>query len=134
YSGWAMFRHTPWAWPPGALPEIWYPVGTSIVYTDSLTLLALALKPLSHWLPEPFQFIGIWLLINCMLQGALGALLITRSSRSPAAVLAGAALLVLAPIFLNRIGHDTLTAHWLLLASLWLYFRAAPLRPLVEAW
>lgn len=125
YSGWAMFRHAPWSWPPGLLPEVWYPVGTSIVYTDSLPLLAFLFKPFAAWLPEPFQYIGIWLLLNCVLQGGFGALLIARVSRAPAAILAGAALFVFAPIFINRIGHDTLTAHWLLLAALWLYFRAA---------
>jgi hypothetical protein len=123
YSGWAMFRHTPWHWPPGAMPEVWYPVGTSIVYTDSLPLLALALKPFSAWLPEPFQYIGLWLLASFTLQGAFGALLVARATVRPAAVLAGAALFVFAPILVNRIDHDTLTAQWILLASLWLYFR-----------
>jgi hypothetical protein len=134
YSGWAMFRHTPWSWPPGAMPEIWYPIGTSIVYTDSLPLLAFALKPLSPLLPEPFQYIGIWLLTSFVLQGAFGALLIARTSRSPASVLSGASLFVFAPILLNRIGHDTLTAHWLLLAALWLYFRAPRATLRAEAW
>ena len=132
YSGWAMFRHAPWSWPPGLLPEVWYPVGTSIVYTDSLPLLAFLLKPFSAWLPEPFQYIGIWLLLNCVLQGGFGALLISRTTRAPAAILAGAALFVFAPIFINRIGHDTLTAHWLLLVALWFYFRAARPRSLID--
>jgi hypothetical protein len=135
YSGWAMFRHTPWHWPPGAMPEVWYPVGTSIVYTDSLPLLALLLKPFSPWLPEPFQYIGLWLLASCTLQGAFGALLVARATTRSAAVLAGAALFVLAPTLINRVGHDTLTAQWIVLASLWLYFRAPAPRSLVaEAW
>lgn len=125
YSGWAMFRHTAWAWPPGLLPEVFYPVGTSIVYTDSLPLLALLLKPLSQWLSEPFQYIGIWLLTNCILQGAFGALLTARVDRGRFAVVAGAVLFLFAPIFLRRLGHDTLMSHWLLLAALWLYFRRA---------
>src|SRR5262249_32791455 len=75
YSGWAMFRHAPWHWPPGRMREIWYPVGTSIVYTDSLPLFALAMKPFSAWLPEPFQYIGAWLMTSFTLQGGFGALL-----------------------------------------------------------
>lgn len=135
YSGWAMFRHAPWHWPPGALPEVWYPVGTSIAYTDSLPLLALLLKPLSPWLPEPFQYIGLWLMLNCVLQGATAALLLTRFTRVPATLLAGAALFVYAPVLISRLGHDTLTTQWLLLASLWLYFRSAPPAKLAtEAW
>ncbi|HEY0233110.1 MAG TPA: DUF6311 domain-containing protein [Dokdonella sp.] len=126
YSGWEMFRHTPWAWPPGKLPELWYPVGTSIVFTDSLPLLALLLKPFSAWLTEPFQYIGPWVLLNCAMQGGFGALLIARATRGAAVILAGAALFVVAPIFINRLGHDTLTTQWLLLAALWLYFRAQP--------
>ncbi|MBO9663265.1 DUF6311 domain-containing protein [Dokdonella sp.] len=126
YSGWAVFRHAPWHWPPGLLPEVWYPVGTSIAYTDSLPLLALLLKPLSPWLPEPFQYIGLWLMLNCVLQGATAALLLTRVTRVPATILAGTALFVYAPLLISRLGHDTLTTQWLLLASLWLYFRPTP--------
>ncbi|HEV7490772.1 MAG TPA: DUF6311 domain-containing protein [Rhodanobacteraceae bacterium] len=135
YSGWAMFRHAPWHWPPGAMPEVSYPVGTSIVYTDSLPLLAFFFKPFSAWLPEPFQYIGFWFLVNFTLQGGFGALLVTRVTRAPAAVVAAAALFVCAPVLLFRIGHDTLTAHWLLLAALWLYSRTQTTSKLAaEAW
>jgi hypothetical protein len=135
YSGWAMFRHAPWHWPLGLMPEIWYPVGTAIVYTDSLPLLAFLLKPFSTWLPEPFQYIGLWLLLSFTLQGGVGALLVARFSQRPSIVLAGAALFVFAPVIFYRTGHDTLTAQWLLLAGLCLYFRRAPPRSLAaEAW
>ncbi|MFC4819380.1 DUF6311 domain-containing protein [Dokdonella ginsengisoli] len=126
YSGWAMFRDAPWHWPPGLMPELWYPVGTSIAYTDSLPLLALLLKPLSPWLPQPFQYIGLWLMGNCVLQGGVAALLLTRTTRRPAAILAGAMLFVSAPLLISRLGHDTLTTQWLLLLSLWFYFRTDP--------
>jgi hypothetical protein len=132
YSGWAMFRHAPWHWPPGLLPEIWYPVGTSIVYTDSLPLFALALKPFSTLLPDPFQYIGAWLLLNSMLQGGFAALLIARFRREPSIVLSGAALFVFAPVVISRIDHDTLTAHWLLLAAFWIYFRDRDSRRVVD--
>lgn len=126
YSGWAMFRHTPWTWPLGSMPEVFYPVGTSIVYTDSLPLLALPLKFFSHWLPEPFQYIGIWLLMNCVLQGGFAALLVANVDRRVFSIAAGAMMFLMAPIFLRRLGHDTLMSQWVILASLWLYFRAGP--------
>jgi hypothetical protein len=31
-----MFRHEPWAFPPARVAGEFYPVGTSIAYTDSL--------------------------------------------------------------------------------------------------
>lgn len=123
YSGWAMFRATPWTWPPGLMPSVAYPVGTSIVYTDSLPLFALLFKPFSPLLPENFQYIGLWIFVSATMLGGFSALLVRRCSTNPAIVLAGAALVVYAPVFLNRIDHDTLTAHWLLLAAFWLYFR-----------
>jgi Family of unknown function (DUF6311) len=134
YSGWAMFRESPWSWPPGTLPALWYPIGTSIVYTDSLPLLALPLKLFDAWLPQTFQYIGLWLAFSCILQGAFGALLVRRKTASPSIVLAGCLLFIYAPILLMRIGHDTLTAHWLLLAALCLYFRTQlPNSPAREA-
>jgi hypothetical protein len=135
YAGWAMFRNAPWAWPPGALPMLMYPVGTAIVYTDSLPLLALLFKPFAPWLPGTFQYIGGWFAASCILQGGFAALLVQRWTRSAAPIVAAAALFLYAPVFLNRLPHATLTAHWLILASLWLYFRPQPPQSIFrEAW
>jgi len=134
YSGWELFRSAPWSWPPGTTPGLLYPVGSSIVYTDSLPLLALLLKPFDAQLPHPFQYIGFWFLLSCTLQGGFGALLVRLRTREPAAILAGALFFLYAPAFIARFGHDTLTAHWLLLAGLLLYFRAPPVRGEGRPW
>ena len=123
YAGWAMFRNSPWTWPLGKITTLVYPNGTSVVFTDSLPLLAIGLKPFSAWLPEPFQYTGLWFVACFLLQGAFGALLTQRWTRNPAVILAAAAFFVYAPIFLNRLQHATLMAHCLILACLWLYFR-----------
>lgn len=135
YAGWATFRNTPWSWPPGAQPNVMYPVGSSILYSDSLPLLALLFKPFAAWLPEPFQYSGLWLASCLVLQGAFAAVLLRRWTSSPAAIIAGTALFLYAPVFLCRLGHITLMAQWEILAALWLYFRAPPARStLAEAW
>jgi hypothetical protein len=126
YGGWAMFRNTPWTWPPGALPNLMYPRGTAIVFTDSLPLLALLCKVFSAWLPATFQYTGLWFALCCLLQGGFGALLAQRWTRHPAVIVAVAAFFLYAPVFLNRMPHATLMGHWLILASLWLYFRPNP--------
>jgi hypothetical protein len=135
YSAWAMYRTAPWTWPPGRIQTLWYPVGTAIVHTDALPLFAFAFKPFSDLLPATFQYIGFWLFTSCVLQGLFAALLIRRFRPNTVAILCGSMLFVLAPIFLGRFFHDTLTAQWLLLAGLWLYFRADPPPALFrEAW
>lgn len=123
YSAWTMYRSAPWTWPPGLIQTLWYPVGTAIVHTDALPLLAFAFKPFTGVLPDDFQYIGLWLLTSCALQGLFAALLVWRLRPSAVAVLCGSLLFLLSPIFLGRFFHDTLTAQWLLLAGFWLYFR-----------
>lgn len=123
FLGWHVFRHEVWRLPPGQMINEFYPVGTSIAYTDSVPLAALLLKPLAPILPDPFQYLGGWLMICFVLQGAAGAALIGCWTERTALRLAGALLLVLSPVLLDRIGHVALTSHWLLLLALWLYFR-----------
>jgi hypothetical protein len=123
FLAWHIFRHEPWQWPPGRIAGEFYPVGTSIAYTDSVPLAALLLKPFARVLPDPFQYLGGWLLICFALQGAAGAALIGCWTQRTALRVAGALLFVLSPVLLDRVGHVALASHWLLLSALWLYFR-----------
>jgi Family of unknown function (DUF6311) len=124
FVGWHMYRSAPWRWPPGVFDNFWHPVGTAIIFTDSLPLVAMPLKLFSTLLPMRFQYIGLWLLLNCILQGVFGILLLRCFSPRLSVQVIGAAFLLIAPVFISRIDHDTLTTHWLLLAALWLYFRS----------
>lgn len=134
YSGWELFCDTPWTWPPGKMPELLYPVGSSIVYTDSLPLFAIPLKAISGLLPRPFQYIGPWMLLNCILQGLFAAMLVRARSRSVICILAGSLLFLLVPLFLRRLVHETLMAQWVILAALWLYFERAQHRSRAALW
>ena len=123
YASWESYRAGSWTWPLGAIPDLFYPVGTTIVFTDSTPLLAIPAKLVRDLLPHPFQYIGIAFAANLILQGVFAALLMKRLDASAAGILAGCLLFLFAPILIWRIGHDSLTAHWLILASLLLYFR-----------
>lgn len=118
YFGWHYFRHEPWHWPPGAVHGYYAPLGTSIGLTDSIPLVGYALKPVAAWLPTPFQYLGPFLLASFTLQGALGARLIARRVPALSAQVLGAALFVLLPTLLIRVGHAALCAHWLILWAL----------------
>ena len=117
---WTHFRHEPWQWPPGAISGVGHPVGTSIGNTDAIPLLAFALKPVQAWLPEPTQYLGAWLLACFVLQGVFGALLVGLATTDWRLQLLGAALFVQVPALFSRMGHPALSAHWLLLAAIWL--------------
>ncbi len=119
--GWHAFQHSPPTGPFNGHRLLAYPTGLSILYTDSNPLLAFIFKPFQHWLPADFQYIGPWLLLCVILHVAFGFLLLRRHACSPWLKLAGATLLSLLPTFYNRMGHDTLMAHWLILAALWVY-------------
>jgi hypothetical protein len=88
FLGWDFFRRDHWQWPPGANPTFGYVVGNSIVFSDSLPLLAIPLKAIRAVLPDPFQYQGLILFGNCMLNGCfaallayrLGAILLTKSN------------------------------------------------------
>ena len=123
YFGWHFFRTEPWHWPPGSIHGYYAPLGTSVGLTDSIPLAAYLLKPVEPWLPAAFQYLGLWLLLCYALQGALAARLVSRWSPSPIVQALGAALFVLVPTLLARVGHAALCAHWLILWALLLASR-----------
>jgi hypothetical protein len=122
FLGWHMFRHEPWTLPPGAVNSFGYPVGTSIAYTDSLPVLAFPLKLAAPILTGDFQYLGLWLLLSHLLQGVAAALLLRTQTSNAALLVLGAALFVMSPPLIFRYGHPALTAHWILLACLCVYF------------
>jgi Family of unknown function (DUF6311) len=127
FLGWDAFRREPWSWPLGGIQNLNWPEGTSVVYTDSLPILSLPLKPLHAVLPDPFQFQGLWLLTCFMLTPAVGYLLFRHLTGSPLMSASAAAMLPLLPYVLERVGHDSLMAFWLILWAWRLYFSAPSL-------
>ncbi len=121
--GWLAFRNEPWAFPLGTLKGALYPLGSTIGFTDSNPLVSVALKPFAGLLPTDFQFIGPWLAACFMLQGYFGARLASVFTRVPLQQFLGGCLLLLSPVLAVRVGHDTLCAHWLIVALLYLALR-----------
>ena len=132
YLGWAFFRSGPATFPPGLNPDYGMQVSSSIIFSDSIPLLALPLKLLSPLLPAVFQFTGWWTLLCFVLQAWLAISLVALFSRDRLVKLGVAGLLVFAPPFLWRLDiHFSLLAHWLPLTALYLYFApAGRFRPL----
>jgi len=98
-------------------------IGSTIIYTDSLPLMAILFKPFSQFLPVDFQYLGMWILLCYILMAYFGYkifnLYITGSYEKLICVL----LLLISPIFLQRFnnGHITLMSHWIILCSFYIY-------------
>jgi hypothetical protein len=97
---------------------------TSVIYTDSFPLMAVAFKLLSPVLPEKFQYFGFMGLVTFMLNGACSSMIIRRFSKSGFFCIAGSVIYTLCPAVLQRLyGHETLACHYLIMLAmiLWLY-------------
>lgn len=128
YLGWAFYRNTPWTSPIGANPNYGIDIGSSIVYSDSVPIMAIFFKLLSPLLGMPFQYFGIWLLICFILQAWFSWKIISLFSNKSLNILFGSALLAFAPPMLWRIDTPSgmqagLVAHFLILAALYLSLR-----------
>ncbi|HVF35336.1 MAG TPA: DUF6311 domain-containing protein [Candidatus Saccharimonadia bacterium] len=127
FLGWHFFRDEPWRMPPGRIHDYGLEMGSSIVYTDSIPLLALLLKPFASWLPDPLQYAGPWV-VTCYALGAAHAWrcgwLATGRVEAAAAC---AVFAILSPVVaLRGHGHFALMAHWLVWWSLGDYLSAKP--------
>jgi hypothetical protein len=132
FLGWHLYRSGPWTLPLGATPHLIWPVGSSVGLTDSIPIAAFVFKLLDPLLPSVFQFIGIWLVTCFALQGFFGALLTGLATSRPALQALGGVLFILSPPLFTRFGHAALSAHWVLLAALWLSLRDTARTPSVR--
>ena len=133
YLGWVFYRRSRWHLPYlGANYSAIYPYRTSILYTDSIPLLAVLGKLLGGVLPARFQYLGLWGLFCYAMQGGLAQALIARvggvrpgdTAKNWASVL-GAGVLVLFPALnIRMFAHTALAANWLVLLALWLWLCA----------
>ena len=124
YMGWEFFRDDEWRWPLGAMGNLASEIGTSIVYTDSVPLVAFLLKPIQAWLPEPFQYLGLVVAGNLVLNAGVSCWVLMRCGVRPLTALLGALLVLLQPSATMRgigaHGHEALSAHWLLWLGIYL--------------
>lgn len=124
FLGWHFFRAEAWHWPPGALFAYGEEMSSSIVYTDSIPLLALLLKPASAVLPAHFQYAGLWVYLCFVLAAGLawrcGWLATQRLETAiTLAVFASVSSIMVA----RGLGHFALCGHWLLWWALGNYFQ-----------
>lgn len=125
YLGWAFYRNGPWTWPVGLNPLYGMEFSNSIVFTDSIPLLAIPFKAINFLLPYPFQYLGIWVLLCFVLQAYFAFRLIGLFSSNLLVQCLGSIFFLFAPPMLFRLSlHESLMAHFLVLAAI--YFNLKP--------
>ena len=124
YLGWCFFRNSGWAFPIGQMDQIVYPNEASVIFTDSVPLMAVFFKLFRGILPEQFQYFGLWGLLCFAVQGIFGSLLIHHYVKRTAESVVGSLFFIITPVMLVQISmHPALGAQWLILAAFWLGLR-----------
>lgn len=124
YGGWLTFRDSPWNWPLGLDTNLSLPVGNIISFTDSIPIVAIFFKLISNYIPDTFQFFGIYIFLCFILQGISSSMLVNLFTKDRLLILIISFFFVFSPIMLERaFRHTALASHWLIVFSLYLYFK-----------
>jgi Family of unknown function (DUF6311) len=123
YVGWMFFRNSPWTFPIGLNPTYGLEFSNSIVFSDSIPLLAFLFKAIRFILPETFQYLGIWTLICFVLQAYFAWLILGLITTNKAVQFFACSILLFSPPMLWRVNqHTALVAHFMILAAFYLIF------------
>ena len=124
---WNYFRQTPLLqWPLTRIPNYGDGWGTILMPAGGNVLVSLPLKYLRVFLPDNFQFVGIWIIFCIAMQGYFAARITGFFESSRLRVAIYSMIFVFSPICIFRIGtmsHDKLGAQWLILWAVYLYLK-----------
>lgn len=119
YYGWELFRISDWFVYPGLMNSAAYPYEVSVIFTDSIPLVAVLVKWFLNGMNVRIQYFGIWELLCFFLQGFFGAKLIKEHTDNKCMQLIGAMLFVLMPCMLRRVFyHVALSSQFLILIGM----------------
>lgn len=125
YLGWIFYRNSEWAMPIGLNPKFGLDISSSIVYSDTIPLLAIPFKLLSPLLPSEFQYFGIWILICFVMQSIFAWKIISLFTSSTYLRTIACIFFIFSPPLLWRLytpagGHASLIGHFLILWAIYL--------------
>lgn len=119
YFGWRAYRDADWQFPIGCYDTLSYPTKNSIIFTDSLPLFAVVFKLFSRFLPETFQYFGLWGFLCFLLQGVMAIRVIRHFTNDKIKLIISSLFFICIPMFLWRMYvHTALDSQWLLLMAL----------------
>jgi hypothetical protein len=121
YLGWLFFKQGSWGIPLGKNSSYGLEVSSSVVYSDSIPLMAILGKLASIAAPSDFQYFGIWLLMCFILQTFFSIKVIGLFTNNSVITCLAASLFTLIPMFLWRIqAHIALSSQFLIIWAIYL--------------
>jgi len=121
YLGWEFFRRSNWQLPPGLNPNFGLSISSSIVYSDSIPLLALFFKAIRSFLSYPFQYFGIWYLCCLLSQAYVSWKIVEVFTEKNWIKIIGSLIFTFSPAMLGLFGITAaLSSHFLILLALYL--------------
>ncbi len=119
--GWQYFRNDIWRFPLGLNPNFGIYAGGSVVFSDTIPILAIFFKIFNKYLPSTFQYFSIWILLCIYLQLFFSFKIIFKITDDLLYSLIGSLFFCFATIFITRSGiHLSLTAQWLILFGIYI--------------
>lgn len=120
-TGWFFFKNDVWRFPIGSNPNFGDQIGNSIVYSDSIPLLAIIFKFFKFFTSDKFQYFGLWFLVCFFLQGILSFKLIDKLTNDKILSILSSIFFLFFPIFIYRLTwHPALFAHWIFFITIFL--------------
>lgn len=116
YLGFALYRNSPFKFNFGLTNALAYPFNTSVIFTDSIPLMAVPCKLIGKFTDAQFQYFGIWALLCLILMGVLSCYLLRRYINDPVLLVLSSILITISPCMLRRIlWHTSLGSHFLII-------------------
>jgi len=123
-TGWVFFKNDIWRFPFGSNPNYGHSFGNSIVYSDSIPILAILFKLFFFLIKIDYQYFGLWFLACFYLHFLFSFKLIKLFTKNNYFSFLSANFFLLSPILLVRFAeHVSYFGHWILLWFLYLLFK-----------
>lgn len=118
YFGWLYYRMSDIKWPLGIIDNM-VDLNISIIFMDSIPLLALILKFFNELLPETFQYFGLWGVFSYGMMGAIASYIIYIFSKNCIIGWLGSVFFITSPYMLQRMfSHTSLAGQWVILLAI----------------
>lgn len=120
YYGWVGYRNCEWMFPWGLTDALSYPQKSSVIFTDSIPHVAFFFKILSPFLPNTFQYFGLYGFLCLLLQGGISALIIKKlTGNTTYSILCSIFFIFSSSMLFKMMFQTAVASHWLILLSLY---------------